>query len=385
MKILISLTNLQIGGAQMFAIQLAQALIKKKHHVIIYSHQSDYDVLNVSDIKIFSLKKLGILNTILWKINGILSKLHIYSRFYETINFYYFKLVIKFFRPHVISSHMSYSDKIISQISEKILKKYLFIPTLHGEYELGLSETTVIENIKKKSKGIIYTSDKNIALFHDYANPLRKIGIGLSSNFIENYLNKITKNDLNIPENDFVFGMVARAIPEKGWKNLIECFIELNTKYNHITLLLIGTGQYLKDLVQLYQHPKIKLLQFNKNPFDFFSYLPLIDVGVLPTYFAGESFPNILIQYIYFDKPVIASNIGEISNIISWKNEKCGILLELHSNNINNKDLSEAMEKMLQPSEYNKYKSIASKKKYEFDIKQIADEYESFFKKLMYE
>ena len=53
-----------------------------------------------------------------------------------------------------------------------------------------------------------------------------------------------------IKENDFTFGMVARGIKEKGWKECILAFLKLVEKKNNLetNLILVGGGNYLEEL-----------------------------------------------------------------------------------------------------------------------------------------
>lgn len=385
MNILISLTNLQIGGAQMFAIQLAYEFANRNHKVIIYSHQADYDVLNLPDVKILSVAKLPFLNFLVWKINSLFSILKIKINFHENINRLYFNWIIKKFNPDIINSHMSFSDSQICKLLERTHKPIVFIPTLHGEYELGLSNEEDIRKLIYYSTALVYTTDKNLTRFNNYSKTKKKIGVGISSTLVNKYLINISRKEIGISDNDFVFGMIARGVPEKGWKNLVECFVKINEKYPSTTLLLIGDGEYLSTILAQYKHPKIHRIQLSHNPMNFLSYIPLIDAGVLPSYFKGESYPNIVIQYIYFEKPVIATNIGEISKMMKWNDAYCGILIDLHNQMLNNAVLYDAMTNIMNRPNYEKFREICRIKKKYFDIKYIADEYEKFFNSLIYD
>jgi glycosyltransferase involved in cell wall biosynthesis len=380
MRILLSVTNLQIGGAQMFVLQLAYALQKKGHKVLLYSHYGDYDKLNFPEVKIISLSRYKFINRFIWFLNGFLSKIFYIKNFREKINNLFFVMICKKFKPDVINSHMSQSDVIISKLIKKKKIKTKFIPTLHGEYEMGLVNDNDLINLLKTTDAIVFTTHKNITRFQNNEIKMYEIGIGLSKELIQYYIKNIVRKNLNIDSNDFVFGMIARGIPEKGWESLIKSFIEINQQHSNTSLLLIGDGNYLNELFKKYSHHKIVLKQLDNNPMEFFSYIPIIDVGVLPTYFSGESYPNILIQYIYFEKPVISTDIGAIKEIVCGDNLNCGIVLPLHDYKINDYELKEAMIKMITDKElYKKFKTNCTIKRDKFEINNIASKYEEVF------
>ncbi len=77
MRVLFVLTNLQIGGAQIFVLRLARQLKKQFGiNVYIYDAQPDYrEILDNGDIKIYSFSENSLMRKFIWKINGLLSKL----------------------------------------------------------------------------------------------------------------------------------------------------------------------------------------------------------------------------------------------------------------------------------------------------------------------
>ncbi|OGX91084.1 hypothetical protein BEN49_05430 [Hymenobacter coccineus] len=45
-------------------------------------------------------------------------------------------------------------------------------------------------------------------------------------------------------------------------------------------------------------------------------YIAGFDVGVLPSYFAGEALPLAVIEYLFYRKPVVATNVGGMREIL---------------------------------------------------------------------
>ncbi|RZJ85721.1 MAG: glycosyltransferase, partial [Hymenobacter sp.] len=55
----------------------------------------------------------------------------------------------------------------------------------------------------------------------------------------------------------------------------------------------------------------------------------LFDVGLLPSYFASESLPNCIAEYLFCGAPVVATRIGEIPQMLAVPGQGlAGVLLE---------------------------------------------------------
>lgn len=115
----------------------------------------------------------------------------------------------------------------------------------------------------------------------------------------------------------FVF--ISRVEKMKGIDNLIECFKSLPDDY---TVDIYG---FIKD----YEASQLKGNNFRYvkplEPADVCKALSRYDVVVLPTLWATEGYPGIIIEGYSAGLPAIASNIGAIPEIV--ENEKTGILI----------------------------------------------------------
>ena len=96
---------------------------------------------------------------------------------------------------------------------------------------------------------------------------------------------------------------------------------------------------------------------------------------MLPSTYPGESFPLCLLEAFAAHKPVIASNIGEISNMMTNSNGTAGILLEIQSDGqISQTDIDNAIDLMSQKGEpYLRAKSIAEEQAQRFNINKLVE------------
>src|SRR5690606_2002964 len=133
--------------------------------------------------------------------------------------------------------------------------------------------------------------------------------------------------ELNISANDFVVCLVARAIPEKGWDEAIRAVGWANERSSRkIHLLLIGEGPEYDRLRPECACQDVQFLGFQPNIRDYFA---ASDVGFLPSRFKGESAPLVLIDCLRSGKPVIASNVGEIRQMLVAGDGIAGELFDL--------------------------------------------------------
>jgi glycosyltransferase involved in cell wall biosynthesis len=60
-------------------------------------------------------------------------------------------------------------------------------------------------------------------------------------------------------------------------------------------------------------------------------YIAGFDIGLLPSYFMGEALPLAVIEYLFYDKPVIATRVGGMHEILvdAASGEAAGLLTPL--------------------------------------------------------
>lgn len=125
------------------------------------------------------------------------------------------------------------------------------------------------------------------------------------------------------------FGMVARGVVEKGWEEaLAAARIVRQRSTRPIRLVLVGAGPCLDPLARgltAEEREWILTPGQQENPE---AWIRGFDVGLLPTHLAGESLPNTIIEYLACGKPVIATSIGGIPEMI----HQAGRLIPLGAN-----------------------------------------------------
>lgn len=388
MRILFTIYSLEVGGAQTFMIRLANELAKN-HTVFIYDHHPCRSESALKDqvdkrVKVISFNPRGVIDFLIWKINRLCKFFFIEYEFRARIKDEHYKFSVRCLKPDLISSHSFYSD---CKAAFKTPNVPLVI-SMHGEYEMAEYNADFLRKAffaLRKSDSVIYVADKNLKVFNyipKVKTSRKKIYYGFSDTFGLQKKN----HSLNIDPETFIFGMVARGMKEKGWMHTIEAF-ELTKRMlpdHKLALVLVsGTDEYIEAVEkECKTQDDIYFTGFSPHPLE---WIRLFDVALLPTYFAGESLPNSIIEYLYAGKPVVATAIGEIPNMIKADGELAGFIVELKSDGKPSPaDISAAMLQYLTyPDLLERQRKIALKAFEKFDMKICLNAYQEVFRQVL--
>jgi len=354
--ILFVVNDFNVGGAELFVFRLGIALQTNYSIYILDLFPDNCDKefrQQFIDSGFVLLNRFNELSNFkekfFWKINAFFSIVGIKGVYTKLKKKEQQKLLLNAINNNsikIIHSHYFSADAFVrNNLLSNDLK---WVMTMHGDYNqtvynkmIGEKETFLItakENIKK-TDALTYVADVNLALLKEFElapKQLKKIRLGLSKG--------LNKNHINLQKEDFTFCMVARSNPDKGWGILVKAFIELNDKFPNTKLYCVGPIEgIVAELAEKYsKHEKIEFTGYTNSPSD---YILKSDVGVLPTYFEGESSPYSVIEYLSCSKPVIASDKGEIRDMLSANNDIAGIIIQIRDDNKPSvKELMEAME-----------------------------------------
>lgn len=250
------------------------------------------------------------------RINQATSKIIVLDLNYKTITgtikvFLFIKKYIKENKINIIHAHHRYFDAI-----SNLLNKIVHVKTLCSVQ----SKVTGWKRISYKTEKIIACSNAVKVHLMDYFN-IKPDRIDVIYNMVD--LSTVNSSVVNkkcdpAPNGEFVIGFAGRMdIKEKGVDLLIEAYNQVKNEYPNIKLLMTGNGpdaESIKNLIR--KSPEgITLLSAQKNIEEFFN---IIDLFVLPS--RVEPFGIVLIEAGLMNKPVIASNVDGIPEIISDKN-----------------------------------------------------------------
>jgi glycosyltransferase involved in cell wall biosynthesis len=358
-NIMIIIPDLNVGGGQTVAIRIANNFIKYYNVFLVNARPN----LETSIMKNMISDKVKLLDK-----SGV-NDLRLYS---EILNL---KGVISF---------IWWSDKLAYQAFGD--KKIPCIISMHGCYEMLLHNPNVdeyfnsnVKDILNRANKIVYTANKNKEIFKvlnmENNSKISKIDNG----FVLGDYPKKRKEELGIKESDFVFGLVARAIPEKGYEEAIKALIALNkTEENKSHLILVGASAYVDELKKKYNEKYIHFIDEFSFPNEWIGWEELFDVGLLPSYFKSESLPTVIVEYLFLNKPVIATDIAEIKSMLQNGKTEAGITISLKNGKADVELLTSAMKKLKNDKKYyNNLKENTKVLSKRFDMDMCINKYKN--------
>jgi len=129
-------------------------------------------------------------------------------------------------------------------------------------------------------------------------------------------------NKLNIEnEESLRFGFVGRLEKQKGVELLINSFKKAIKLDNNITLILYGKKSLSKASEKIAKDSSGRIII--NGPFEsaINEVYPNIDILILPSFWEG--FPYVIIEAMAFGCPVIATNVGGISELVTTNKNGC--------------------------------------------------------------
>ena len=345
-NILMGVFAMSIGGGETFPLILANELKRRGFAVTVLDFQMADELADVRaklnpDVPLIRLNETG----------GLAE-------------------VVEQFKIDVIHTHHGAVDAAVSYVVENN-PNLRHVVTLHGMYDAA-DETylqKILERVKKSVAAFAYIADKNLIPFRENNFGREELFHKLGNGLAKCPINPVPRADLNIPESSFVACVVSRAIPQKGWRAAIDAVtLANNFGGRRIDLILVGAGEVYDELIG--NVPEfVHLTGFKSNVRD---YLAAADVGLLPSEYAGESFPLLIIDSFFAGRPVVSSNLGEVPNMI----DGAGVVFDLVDGKIPVETLAKILRSLADDKiAYEKISSRVEVAAEKFSIEHVAEKY----------
>jgi glycosyltransferase involved in cell wall biosynthesis/GT2 family glycosyltransferase len=357
-NVLIGIYGFVYGGGEIIPIRLANALREKGVSVTLLNGNHETFQQGVRDMLHSNIPVISMVESL----DGI--------------------LVLKELGIEIVHTHHAAMESYFANAKLKAETSVKHIVTMHGMYELMDNFYTHSKHIRENVDFWFYTANKNI-------EPFKKIGMFPSEKFakIDNGLqapqfHPVDLSALGIQPDSFTACIASRAMKEKGWFEAIEAIEKARAETKKdIHLILIGEGPIYKKLKQRRLPSYIHVIGAKPNVCD---YLVSAQLGLLPTYFKGESFPMVLLECFMSGKPVVVSNIGEIPNMITAEDgKKAGLLIELHDEKVDPDELAAALVKISSDQVlYEQCSQAVRLLQKRFDVDRVADRYLGGYKQV---
>lgn len=233
------------------------------------------------------------------------------------------------------------------------------VVTLHGMYE-ETPDRYLKEQIPMLLNEVykwLYIADKNIPVMVKYGADLKnfkKVFNAVPSQHISKDKHEILQQCC-FDENAIILAIASRAIPEKGWQETYDSVSRVRTKTGkNVCVIFIGDGPMYEKM----NDGSEKWANFVGYSDEVASYFNAADIIMLPSTYPGESFPLCILEAFQAGKPVIATNIGEIPNMLTTSEGVAGRIIPIVKNHPDIAALDDAIEILVNKGD--EYKSAVN-------------------------
>lgn len=336
MRILISTWSLQVGGGEILALNLAAGLAARGHKVFVFNQRAHLvdkalvQRLLPASVRVLSMADRPARSFLAYKLDAVRQRLGQFARYYEQAQRAYLAWCVKAYQLELVHSHATYSDQLCEPVTRAAVVP--LVVTEHGEYTQFTREgrrdflpvlqgAQAIAAVSDYCRRTLADNLPNLPLLQTVYN-----GVLLHS---DSDAACTMREQLGIPAGAFVLGMAARGRADKGWQCAIEAFrlLRADEPGRPLRLVLVGGSDYLDSLQQQYV-ADADIIFTGRVPNPGF-YLAGFDVGLLPTYFAAEALPLVVIEYMACGKPTVATRVGGIPELLQPPGGATGQLIEL--------------------------------------------------------
>lgn len=242
------------------------------------------------------------------------------------------KTLIEEFGIEVLNTHQWHVQKYPVQVPDVFSGLRSHVATLHGMIEHGSAFGVTEQELRAADRSVstwVYTADKNLAPFAalDLVNANLPRFLKMPNGIQTPVIQPVPRAQLGIPDSAFVLCCVSRAIPDKGWAETIAAVQRAREiSARDVRLVLVGNGPVYDEYRRVGVPAFVHLVGFSENSAGHYA---SADMGIMLTRFRSESFPLTIVDCLFAGKPYIATDVGEIRNMLSAPEGVAGEVIAL--------------------------------------------------------
>lgn len=244
---------------------------------------------------------------------------------------------IKQHNPDIIYCHSSKAGAL-GRIAAFGLRKPILYNAHGWAFNMRCSKSKVLI-YKYVEKFLAFLTDKIICISDFEKESALRNGVGNERNLQVIYngvdvsaieahiaMSKLTRAELNIPEQAFVVGMIGRISDQKAPDTFVLMAEQVKKQIPEAFFVIVGDGPDRAAIEALIQSKGLQdsfhISGWVSNPNE---YMALFDVGVLLS--RWEGFGYAIVEYMVAKKPVVATYADAIPNIVT--HGETGMLVEV--------------------------------------------------------
>jgi len=369
-RILFAIPRLTIGGGELFVVNLVNELtLSFPEYVfgLLNLNLRNFDLNNPLKQNLVVRENLQYMEC---TVSRYLRYRMIRKLIFRFLPSYYFSYVkekaselVSSFKPDIICTHLIKSDRIITSLK-------LNIPIIivdHGDYKFPFKDR---KDLIEYAHTVVCVSKSNKdSLYNEFGAE----NLTVIENGVPVFKHIMSKEELGIDKDKFIFLMTARGVRDKGWIEAIFSF--RNFKYYELSsLVLVGDGEGIAEAKNYVKENDIANVIFVGFISDVSQYVVNCDATILPTYIPTESLPLSILEGIVHEKPAISTKLGSIPEIIENEDgQDAGIVIPLDGGFVDTAKLIDAMNLIYE--DYDFYKKNTKLKKDQYKMHSCAVKY----------
>lgn len=230
-------------------------------------------------------------------------------------------------RPDIVHTH-KYKDSILGSIVARCLRVPHVVRVVHGMPEpfkglknLKMAGYTLADRFVTRrfiDKVVAVSSDIEKLLVQIYGvERVICIHNGIDLESVQITIQRSTKRmEWHIEDKAVLLGTVGRLVPVKGHVILLEAVRILCNSNHNVRLLLIGDGPLRDHLeAEVRRLGLEEVVIFAGHQEQSYDFINMMDIFVLPS--LHEGIPMALLEALALKRPVIASRVGGIPEVLS--------------------------------------------------------------------
>lgn len=243
-----------------------------------------------------------------------------------------FKIIRKE-KPNVLHSHSHWYILAPCILYKKFHPETTVVHTFHTEPTKGTHgiKRKVLELLLSKCDVVAFVSkdlEEKTKNYLKIKSPARVIYAGVTIKQVDEAAINMFKDKYDLRGNKPIISFIGPLVWEmkvEGIKRLIEAFAIIKQTYPKAKLIIVGEGEYKKELEDLSERKNLRYSVIFTG-FVESAYLPLSVSDIYAHISLQEGLPISLLEAMGVGKPVVASNTGGIPELI--RNDMNGIVVE---------------------------------------------------------
>lgn len=206
--------------------------------------------------------------------------------------------------PAVTTIHSDYKLDFKGNFYKNLIYKNInYFSLKHIDYYIGVSESFREMLIDRK-----FDPDRVMTVYNGI-NVKEVESANINKSFLQEY-------GIILDENTIKVGILARLYPVKGVDVFIKAAHKVLQERQDVEFFIAGDGEERENLLKLSEDlgidDKVHLLGYIRDPYSFINQM---DINTNTSY--SESFPYVILEGGVFKKPIIASNVGGIKDLVT--------------------------------------------------------------------